>query len=266
MGGVSDIAMVLLVLAGLYVLIKSGKLEELMEGGLQLPPLPGLPAPAAPAPPSGGGGGEEEAPAPAAPGGGGGGGGGPISGGGTCPGGGITLHDDSQGSSKRMEAGNGVAWDAFEVTWCGTFSGDDLTFKMYGPSHSGSNCCWCVMHVKESGEMVPGGEGPHPSSNCEHPQGSKGGGGKAPCYKAVMKPGPIQEGYALVGGQWQLRASYQGPCGCSQKASKRTGDTLMVRVDGQMTTKCATVRPLGGGPAAGGVRAYKAYDRILSRF
>lgn len=43
MGGISDVVMVIILLAGGYVLIKSGKLEELMQGGL--PALPGLPAP-----------------------------------------------------------------------------------------------------------------------------------------------------------------------------------------------------------------------------
>ena len=117
---------------------------------------------------------------------------------------------------------------------------------MYGPSHSGSACCWCVMHVDKSGKMTPGGEGPHPSSNCEH---EGGGTAKAPCYKGVMRPGPIQEGWALVGGTWKKIAEYKGPCGCSKKSSKKTGNTIMVRCDGSITTKCATVRPLGGGGA-----------------
>ena len=174
---------------------------------------------------------------------GGGGGGGSISSSGTCVG--TALQPDHQGSSKRWESGNIPGNpDAYEVTWCGTFSGDDLTFKMYGPSHSGSNCCWCVMHVKPDGRMVAGGEGPHPSSNCEHAGSSKGGSGKATCYKATVEPGPIQRGYALVNGKWELRAEYKGPCGCSQKKSVKSGNTLMVRNDGNITTKCASVKAL----------------------
>ena len=53
----------MLLLGGGYVLVKSGKLEELMQGGLKLPAIPGLPLPA----PSGGGGAPGAPAAPAAP-------------------------------------------------------------------------------------------------------------------------------------------------------------------------------------------------------
>lgn len=161
---------------------------------------------------------------------------------GTCTG--TPLTRDTSNGREEWESKN-VPWDAYEVTWCGTFSGDDLTFKLYGPSHNGSACCWCVLHVKEDGQIVPGGEGPHPSSNCQHPEGSNGKKGKAGCYKAVIKPGPIQEGYALVNGQWELRASYKGPCGCSKTSNTKTGNTLMVRNDGTANTTCASVKGLG---------------------
>src|SRR5688500_14434240 len=45
MGGVGDIMTVMLVLGGAYILIKSGKLEEILGGDFKLPALPGLPAP-----------------------------------------------------------------------------------------------------------------------------------------------------------------------------------------------------------------------------
>lgn len=200
--------------------------------------------------PSGGG------QAPSAPSSGGG-----ISTAGTCTG--TPLTRDTGNNREEWESKN-VPWDAYEVTWCGTFSGDDLTFKLYGPSHSGSACCWCVLHVKEDGRMVPGGEGPHPSSNCEHPSGSNGKKGKASCYKAVIRPGPIQEGYALVNGQWELRASYKGPCGCSKKSSTKTGNTLMVRNDGTANTTCASVKGLGAAAAASYTRAYYTNDYYYS--
>ena len=228
-GGISaDTVITLGLLAGGGYLLATGQLNTVIErvkealdkiGGTVKQRLPVLPTP--------GGGGA------AGP-------GGPISSTGTCSG--TVLKPDHQGSSKRWEGT--INSDAYEATWCGTFSGDDLTFKMYGPPHhSDGDCCWCVMHVKPNGQMVPGGEGPHPSSNCEH--GGGGSAGKATCYKAVMRPGPVQEGYALVGGQWKLLASYKGPCGCSKKSSSRTGNTLMIRNDGNITTKCASVRPLG---------------------
>lgn len=178
-------------------------------------------------------------------------------------GGSISTDTSCSGTPLTQDTGNGreewesknVPWDAYEVTWCGTFSTDELTFKLYGPSHSGSACCWCVMHVYPDGKMVAGGEGPHPSSNCEHASSSKGGSGKATCYKATIEPGPIQKGYALVNGKWELRAEYKGPCGCSKKSSVKTGNTLMVRNDGNAKTTCASVKPLGGAGATIGAGA-----------
>ena len=112
------------------------------------------------------------------------------------------------------------------------------------------------MHVYPDGKMVAGGEGPHPSSNCEHAGSSKGGsGGKAGCYKATIEPGPIQRGYALVNGKWELRAEYKGPCGCSKKSSVKTGNTLMVRNDGNAKTTCASVKPLGSASIGAGAAA-----------
>ena len=253
MGGMTDIVVLLLVVGGFWYLSQNGTLDQLLTSA----GLPALPPPfgsgqvpqkqaAAPPPPptslatptppakapSGGGG---TPPTPSS------GGGSSISSGTTCPGG-ETCKEDSQG---RFDC-DGPKGDSYEATWCGTFSGDDLTIKMYGPPHSNDgDCCWCVVHVKESGEMVPGGEGPHPSSNCEHGGGK--GAGKATCYKAIMKPGPIQEGYALIGGKWQLMFSHKGPCGCSKTATKKTGDQVTFRCDGNFKTTCATVKPLGGG-------------------
>jgi len=53
--------------------------------------------------------------------------------------------------------------------------------------------------------------------------------------------------YGLVGGQWKQMLSYKGPCGCSKTATKKSGNEVTFRCDGSFTTKCATVRPLGGG-------------------
>jgi hypothetical protein len=44
--------------------------------------------------------------------------------------------------------------------------GDEVSLKVYGPSHSGSNCCWLIMNVDcNSGQFKLGGEGNHPSTN-----------------------------------------------------------------------------------------------------
>ena len=44
--------------------------------------------------------------------------------------------------------------------------GDEVSIKTYGPSHSGSNCCWLIMNVNtSSGQFMLGGEGNHPSTS-----------------------------------------------------------------------------------------------------
>lgn len=188
---------------------------------------------------------------------------GPISGGGTCPGGETCVEDD-QG---RFDC-DGPKPDAYEATWCGSCTGDRLTIKMYGPKHSGNSCCWCILSV-DNGQFIASGEGPHPHSNCDNAKGGSMGSSTNGCVKAVMEPGPKMTGYGLVGGQWKQLLSHTGPCGCDQKASKKTGDQVTFRCDGNFQTKCATVRPLGGRPVAGAVMApgaapvrvgYNAYD------
>lgn len=44
--------------------------------------------------------------------------------------------------------------------------GDEVSLKVFGPSHSGSNCCWLIMNVDcNSGKFQLGGEGPHPDTD-----------------------------------------------------------------------------------------------------
>lgn len=192
---------------------------------------------------------------------GGGGGGGPISQEGSCPGGGETCQEDDQG---RYDC-TSVTWDSYESTWCGSFSGDDLTIKLYGPQHhSSGDCCWCVVHVKPGdGQFVMGGEGPHPGSNCEDKgDGQSIGSTSNICIKTVSTPGPTTVAYALVNGQWQEMVSYTGPCGCDQTSNEKTGNEVTFRCDGSFDTTCATVRPLGGAAYA---RRRKSLYGISSR-
>ena len=254
MGGVGDIMTVMLVLAGAYILIKSGKLEEILGGNFQLPALPGLPAPApAPAPEAeesgggdgdgeeGGGGGGPEAPAPS--------GGGPAPTGSSCPGG--TSCASSNGGS-RNEC-DGVSLKEYEATWCGQFSGDDLSIKTFGPSHSGSSCCWCILSVSPDGAFGIRHEGPHPSTSSK--SGTTAAIGKPSCIKAIVRSGSggiNLEGWGLVGGQWKKAFTYSGPCGESKKSSTpASSQQVSFRCDGSLSTTCATVAPIGAGGGSG---------------
>lgn len=164
----------------------------------------------------------------------------------TCPSGGETCQEDNQG---RYDC-DSVTADSYEATWCGSFSGDDLTIKLYGPPHSEEgDCCWCVLHITPgNGQFKSGGEGPHSGSNCDDKgDGESIGTTDNICVKAVMKPGPTMIGYALVNGQWKEMSSYTGPCGCSETKDEKSGDQVTFRCDGNFNTTCATVKPLGAG-------------------
>jgi len=120
--------------------------------------------------------------------------------------------------------------------------GDEVSIKVYGPSHSGSNCCWFIMDVNcNSGQFMMGGEGPHPktSKNGLGTGGSIGSmknkdiGIKLVIYKAGSSYTAI--GYSSVGGTggWkeQMRKSFT-QFGESKKSSTPHADaTIQFRTD-----------------------------------
>lgn len=172
-------------------------------------------------------------------------GGGPISQEGSCPGGTSCGPCRPQSGGIRCECDN-YQGDSYEATFCGTWSGDDLSIKMWGPKHSGSNCCWCILNTSPDGKMRMRVEGPHPDTGDTGDTGDVGG--KPTCVKAVITPGPNGahvEGYGLVGGVWKKGLVYDGPCGKSKKSTKVSANQqVSFRCDGKMDTKCATVKPI----------------------
>ena len=215
MSQMTDMLMLVLMLGGTYYLIQSGKLNEILQGA-GLPPLPF-----------------------------GGGGGGAPTGGGDC-GGGQSCGTSNAGARNECE---GISGSSYEATWCGDFSGDDLSIKLWGPKHSDGNCCWCIVSVSPDGKFGMRQEGPHPQTS------SKSGGGQAigkpSCVKAVISQGGNGaqiEAYGFVNGQWKHGLSYSGPCGYKKKSSSpASNQQISFRCDGKLNTKCATVRSGGSG-------------------
>lgn len=249
--GVMDILLPLILLGGLYWLHTTGQLTPLLQGIMPKPgaaPAPRLATPAptpAPAPSGGRGGGEDEAgggggeettsPAPTS-------GGTTISGGGTC-GGGQNCGTSNGGSRNECD---GVTLKEYEATWCGSFSGDDLSVKTFGPNHSGSSCCWCILSVSPDGAFGLRIESPHPSTTSKSK--TTAAIGKCSCIKAVVRTGSggiNLEGWGFVNGAWKKAFTYQGPCGKSTTPSAQ--QQVAFRCDGSLQTTCATVKPIGGG-------------------
>lgn len=256
MGAMDDVGVLIIGGVAVYFLLKTCMLQQAVEK-LQIPEISqmvgqlgqmvGATDCPAPSTGTGGGGGGGTTTPPTT---GGGTPGGSISGGTGCPSGGETC--DPQGRDTDCD---NVTWDAYEATFCGSWSGDRLSIKMYGPRHSNAgDCCWCIGYVDEDGTMNIGGEGPHPGSNCDssgqsgYVSGGSVGGSSNVCVKYTMQPGPTVIGYGLVGGQWkELVRRENTPCGCDETSSTKTGNQVSFRCDGSQSPTCATVVPLGAG-------------------
>ena len=274
MSGLTDIMTVMLVLVGGYILMKSGKLEEIMQslsqGQLSLPPLPGLPKPPAPTAPA-------PAPAPAAPSG-GGGGGGPSSVTGTNiyrvvgniqSGGEVTLRGG--GTSNRDNIGYPCNKCARESTWIfRPGSGGDWSLKL--GSHGDEGGKETLIELGNIDTNGGGGEwrceGPHMTYN-----NVTGGSGKAPAIggrarvgaKAVTWPlggnrihHEIYMDMTGAGNNWQKIAQFDGAAtGCNAITCPVPGgkcqDTLRLdNVKGHQFISRSVVEIVPGAGAVGG--------------
>lgn len=235
--GIMDFAVLGIIAVIGYSLWQNGTLDQIIKnmttglGGLQIP--------------SGGDGGV---------------GGDSISKGGSCPGGTSCKPGGQKG---RMECDN-YPHNSYEATFCGTFSGDDMSIKLWGQKHTGSTCCWCILSVSPDGQFGMRQEGPHPDTSSKSNAGGSKAPGKPSCIKATIRPGSKGahvEGYGLVGGTWKKYLTYDGPCGWHKKSSKMmTPQQVSFRCDGSVKYECATVKPLGGGGSSSAyARAYYSY-------
>ena len=265
MGGATDILMIMLLLAGGYVLLKSGKLEELTSGGFQLPALPGLPAP-------GGGGGD------------GGGAGGPMEGGG---GGGGTASTGSGDCAKTIYAATGQKVDNSKRTKSGTRhyrSGkpDDVTqewgvsvnFKNYeftcyltvtkidhddqvsmkfGGTHMGSGWYDCGISFN-SGQGCLGKEENHPSTDLCVVKGKSIGkivGKKIGMKCIIVGAGSNAAEVELwadptANGQWQQLCPRTKGIGGFFPSSSKQECTIRIDAAPGITMHCSSVNEISG--------------------
>src|SRR4249919_2262893 len=77
----------------------------------------------------------------------------------------TTRHYASDGSSPTHDwEVVGSAFTNFEATCWQNIPGDELSIKVWGPSHSDGNCCWYIFQVDTGGKTGLGHENPHPST------------------------------------------------------------------------------------------------------
>jgi hypothetical protein len=196
-----------------------------------------------------------------------GGGGGDISGGNASagkgqfmfPGTGKTWTAKDSGKTKRNYASGGSSgttqWDIKNVgpvsnieteLWVNVGGcGDSVSTKVFGPDHSGSNCCWVILNVDcASGNFELGSEGPHPStssSNLGKGQSMGSIKNKEVGIKLVVTKsgsGYIAKGYGNTGGGWKeyLSANFT-QFGVSKKSGTPHGSANV-----QFRTDCSGVK------------------------
>ena len=191
----------------------------------------------------------------------------------------ITYSSSGEKATSYRWDADGVTSAALEatyyVTWpTGSGQGDHLELKFWGPSHSGSSsCCWCMFNLRGTGETGAGHEGPHPSTSNFSTKGKNVGSikGKLVGIKAVIWPigsGAHLEGYMDVNatGKWEKVVTYEGACGKS-KTSKTpvASQQIQFRVDSiEPTMKCAVINEIKPPVAAAYVYAH-AYTANVMR-
>src|SRR3982750_1066543 len=179
---------------------------------------------------------------------------------------GQAIHYASSGkaaSSRRLNANN-TPFSAIEATIYFQFNGTacgkpdpEMSIKLWGPTHSNNNCCWCIGVVTASGKVCFGGEGPHPSTTtCQQNLGNVGSlRGKTIGMKYIIWPGSggaHQELYLDTGnGQWRKMGQRDGPCGKDKKSTTVSkNQQVEFRIDCKnVTIQCASVNEIVPGVA-----------------
>jgi hypothetical protein len=123
--------------------------------------------------------------------------------------------------------------------------GDEVSLKVYGPSHSGSNCCWVILNTDTaSGQVKLGAEGPHPTTD----KTALGSGTSIGSIKnkevgiklVIFKSGSgyTAIGYADTGGGWKetIRKTFS-EWGVKKKTSTPHGSATI-----QFRTDCSGVK------------------------
>ncbi len=187
---------------------------------------------------------------------------------------GQQIHYASSGkaaSSRRLNANN-VPFNSIEATIYFQFNGTscgkpdpEMSIKLWGPTHSNGNCCWCIGVITASGKVCFGGEGPHPSTTtCQQTAGNVGSlTGKIIGMKYIIWPGTggaHQELYLDTGGgQWKLMGTRDSSCGKDKKSTTVSANQQVeFRIDCKnVTIKCSSVNEITPTKA---LKANFAYD------
>jgi hypothetical protein len=152
----------------------------------------------------------------------------------------------STGTTEYNASGVGPVTNLETELWVNVGScNDSVSTKVFGPTHSGSNCCFLIMNVDcASGQFELGGEGPHPdtdSSNIAKGQSMGSIQNKEVGIKLVTTKsgsGYTAKGYGNTGSGWKeyLSASFT-EFGKNKKSSTPHASSII-----QFRTDCSNVK------------------------
>jgi hypothetical protein len=175
----------------------------------------------------------------------------------------TTRHYASDGSSPTTErAVSNCPFENYEMTAYMNIPSDTATFKMWGPNHTDSTCCWYLTVVASNGDCSFGYEQPHPSTNLncfKGPNignvGSKVIGIKAVIWKLATGNGAHVELWTDTAGKWVKQLSADNPCG--KVFTKASGQQVLFRIDARpVTFNCAEVVEIKPNPSSVSATAF----------
>ena len=176
----------------------------------------------------------------------------------------TTRHFASDGSSPTTEREvNNCPFENYEMTSYQNIPSDEASFKMWGPNHTDSTCCWYMVVVSSNGDTHFGYEQPHPTTNKDCFRGpnignvgSKVIGIKGVIWKLASGSGAHVELWTDTGtGKWVKQLSADNPCG--KVFSKVSNQQVLFRIDARpVTFNCAEVVEIKPNPSAVSATAF----------
>jgi hypothetical protein len=192
----------------------------------------------------------------------------------------ITYASSHKGTTSRRINADNVPFSSYEANWYLTLNGQNCgkgynqaTIKMWGPTHSDSNCCWALLVIDDKGNLSFGGEGPHPHTSTSQKKIASLGSltGKSLGLKGIIWPlatgGAHLEAWVDLGAGWKKMGTWdRATVGFSKTETKPAANQeVEFRIDCVgVTVKCAQVNEIkpgvSGAPTTAGAARVDSID------
>ena len=172
----------------------------------------------------------------------------------------ITYASSGKGTTSRRINADNCPFSAYEANWYFTMNGQNCgkgfnqaTIKLWGPTHSNSNCCWALLVIDDKGNLSFGSEGPHPTTSTSERKLANLGPltGKSLGLKGVIWPlatgGAHLEAWVDLGTGWKKMGTWdRATIGLKKTETKPAANQeVEFRIDCVgVTVKCAQVNEI----------------------